>query len=132
MNSKQRRHFTSEQKLAIVKRHLVDKVPVSDICDEHQILATQFYQWQKQLFENGASAFEQKGQAAEAVQRRAASAREAPADSSRGLQRVHPHHRFGARSYYPRATVRSNAGTARLAQAGMSSAECSLVRQGGS
>ena len=61
MSGKQRRHFTAEQKLAIVKRHLVDKVPVSDLCDEHQILATQFYQWQKQLFENGASAFERKG-----------------------------------------------------------------------
>ena len=61
MSSKQRRHFTAEQKLAIVKRHLIDKVPVSDLCDEYQILATQFYQWQKQLFENGASAFERKG-----------------------------------------------------------------------
>lgn len=60
MSAKQRRHFTAEQKLAIVKRHLVDKVPVSDLCDEYQILATQFYQWQKQLFENGAAAFERK------------------------------------------------------------------------
>ena len=61
MSAKQRRHFTAEQKLAIVKQHLVDKVPVSDLCDKHQILATQFYQWQKQLFENGAAAFERKG-----------------------------------------------------------------------
>jgi hypothetical protein len=28
--------------------HLVDKAPVSDLCDEYQILPTQFYQWQKQ------------------------------------------------------------------------------------
>ena len=58
MSAKQRRHFTAQQKLAIVKRHLVDKVPVSDLCEEYQILANQFYQWQKQLFENGAAAFE--------------------------------------------------------------------------
>lgn len=60
-NAHQRRHFTPEQKVAIVKRHLVDGVPISDLCDQHHILPTQFYQWQKQLFENGATAFERKG-----------------------------------------------------------------------
>ena len=60
MSRKQRRHFDGAQKLAIVKRHLVDNVPVSDLCDEYHILPTQFYQWQKQLFENGAAAFERK------------------------------------------------------------------------
>lgn len=57
---RERRHFTSAQKAAIVKRHLVDKVPVSDLCDEHQILPTQFHQWQKQLFEGASAAFETK------------------------------------------------------------------------
>ena len=60
MNKQTRRHFDATQKLAIVKRHLVDKVPVSDLCDEYQIQPTQFYQWQKQLFEQGAAAFERK------------------------------------------------------------------------
>ena len=60
MSRKQRRQFDGPQKVLIVKRHLVGKVPVSDLCDEYQILPTQFYQWQKQLFENGASAFERK------------------------------------------------------------------------
>ena len=63
-NSRERRHFTAEQKVAIVKRHLLDGVPISDLCDQHQILPTQFYQWQKQLFENGAAAFERKGKPA--------------------------------------------------------------------
>jgi transposase-like protein len=63
-NSRERRHFTPQQKVAIVKRHLVDGVPISDLCDQHQILPTQFYQWQKQLFENGATAFERKGRPA--------------------------------------------------------------------
>jgi transposase len=56
-----RRQFTGEQKAAIVKRHLVDQVSVSDLCDEYKILPTQFYQWQRQLFENGASAVKQEG-----------------------------------------------------------------------
>jgi len=50
--------------VAIVKRHLVDGVPVSDLCDEHQLLPTQFYQWQKQLFEGGAAAFERSSRPA--------------------------------------------------------------------
>ena len=57
---RERRYFTGQQKAAIVKAHLVDGVPVSDLCDKHQIQPTQFYQWQKQLFENADAAFEQK------------------------------------------------------------------------
>ena len=60
MSGKQRRSFSAEQKVAIVKRHLVEGVPISDLCDEYQILPTQVYQWQKQLFENGAVAFERQ------------------------------------------------------------------------
>ena len=48
---RERRHFSAEQKVQIVKQHLVDAVPVSYLCDQHEILPTQFYQWQKQLFE---------------------------------------------------------------------------------
>jgi transposase-like protein len=59
-NSPERRHFTPQQKVAIVKAHLVDGVPISDLCDRHHLQPTQFYQWQKQLFENGAAAFERK------------------------------------------------------------------------
>ena len=29
-----RKRFTPEQKVPIVRRHLVEKVPVSDLCDE--------------------------------------------------------------------------------------------------
>jgi transposase-like protein len=57
-NSRQRRHFSPQQKVAIVKEHLVDGVAISDLCDRHHLQPAQFYQWQKQLFENGAAAFE--------------------------------------------------------------------------
>jgi transposase len=53
----QRKHYSPEQKVAIVRRHLLENVPVSDLCDEFDIHATQYYQWQKQLFENAAGAF---------------------------------------------------------------------------
>ena len=34
-----RRKYTTEQKVAIIRRHLVDKVPVSDLCEEYKIQA---------------------------------------------------------------------------------------------
>lgn len=53
-----RRTFTAEEKANVVKRHLMDKVPVSDLCDELKIQPTQVYQWQKQLFDNAPAAFQ--------------------------------------------------------------------------
>ncbi len=55
-----RKYLTPEQKVAIVRRHLLENVPVSDLCDEHGIHPTQYYAWQKQLFENASSAFERR------------------------------------------------------------------------
>jgi transposase-like protein len=52
---RERRHFSAAQKAAIVKAHLVDKVLISDLCERHEITPTQFYQWQKQLFEGAAA-----------------------------------------------------------------------------
>lgn len=49
---KKRKKHTSEQKAAILREHLVDKVPVSDLCDKHGIHPTIFYRWQKKMFEN--------------------------------------------------------------------------------
>lgn len=55
---RKRKNYTPEEKVAILKRHLVDKVAVSDLCDEYHLQPTVFYRWQKEFFENGASAFE--------------------------------------------------------------------------
>ena len=43
-------------------RHLVDKTPVSDLCDELGLHPTQFYTWQKQLTENAAVTFQTQRQ----------------------------------------------------------------------
>jgi transposase-like protein len=51
------RHRTPEQKLAILREHLVDRKPVSEVCEKHGVQPSLFYYWQKQLFENGGSAF---------------------------------------------------------------------------
>ena len=60
MSTRQRRQITGQQKVEIVKRHLVDGVTISELCEEYKIQPTQFYTWQKQLFENGEKAFERK------------------------------------------------------------------------
>jgi len=53
---KGRTNHTPEQKVAILRSHLLDKVPISTLCEEYGLQPTLFYRWQKQLFENGAAA----------------------------------------------------------------------------
>jgi transposase-like protein len=55
-----RKHFTAEHKMAALRRHLLEHVPVSSVCDEYGINPTVFYRWQKQLFEGGAALFESR------------------------------------------------------------------------
>ena len=50
---KPRKNDTPVEKVAILRRHLIDHAPVSDLCDEHPLSPTLFYTWQKQFFENG-------------------------------------------------------------------------------
>jgi transposase len=53
---KERTHYTAEEKVAILRRHLLDKVPVSDLYDELGLLPTVFYRWQKRVLrERGCS-----------------------------------------------------------------------------
>ena len=47
-----RRKYTVDQKVAILRRHLVDKVPVSQLCEEYKIQPSLLYQWQKAVFDN--------------------------------------------------------------------------------
>ena len=54
----ERKHYTAQEKVAILRRHLLDKVPVSQLCEEKGIRPTVFYRWQKEFFEHGAAAFE--------------------------------------------------------------------------
>jgi transposase len=65
--NKPRRHFGGTEKVAILKRHLIDKVPVSDLCDELDIYPNQLYGWLKEFFENGHVAFD-NGRKAKAIE----------------------------------------------------------------
>ena len=55
---KQRHNYTAEEKVAILRKHLIEKQPVSEICDKLDLQPTVFYRWLKEFFENGAAAFE--------------------------------------------------------------------------
>jgi transposase len=46
--------------VAILKRHLLEKVPISDLCDELHLSPSLYHQWQKQFFDQGTAAFERK------------------------------------------------------------------------
>jgi len=56
--AKDRRNFTGSEKLAILREHLIEKVPISEVCERHGLQPTVFYQWQKKLFEEGAALFD--------------------------------------------------------------------------
>jgi transposase len=58
MSKRTRRQHTAEQKAALLKRHFVEKVPVSQICEENQLQPSLFYYWQRQLLENVPAALE--------------------------------------------------------------------------
>ena len=62
---KPRKNYMPPEKVAILRRHLIDRVPVSDLCDEYQLSPTIFYAWQKLFFENGAQAFVRKNGSAD-------------------------------------------------------------------
>ena len=60
MSKKTRNRFSVPEKVAILRLHLLEHTPVSDLCDQHGIHPTMFYRWQKEFFENAAAAFEHR------------------------------------------------------------------------
>jgi transposase-like protein len=63
-----RRQYSPQEKVRILRKHLIEKTPVSDVCERHGLNPTVFYRWQKIFFENGAIAFERRSDAAERKQ----------------------------------------------------------------
>jgi transposase len=62
-----RKHYSAPEKVAILRLHLLEKKPVSDLCDQYGIHPTLFYRWQKEFFDNGAAAFENTGKRRKSV-----------------------------------------------------------------
>ena len=90
MSTPERRHFTPAAKVAILRKHLLEDKPVSEVCAEAGIAVTQFYTWQKVFFEQGTAAFEStrsKSAADDAkVRKIAAPGREAPTQARGALR----------------------------------------------
>jgi transposase len=53
-----RRSFSAPEKVQIVRLHLLEHKPISEVCDQYQLNPTMFYRWQKELFDHGAAAFD--------------------------------------------------------------------------
>lgn len=58
--SKERRHYRAEEKVNILKLHLVEKKPVSEVCEQFGLAPNLFYRWQQEFFQNGALAFDRR------------------------------------------------------------------------
>jgi transposase len=56
----QRRHHSAEDKLKLIRLHLIERQPVSKICEEAGVAPSLFHRWQEQLFTNGTLALENK------------------------------------------------------------------------
>ncbi len=56
--TRKRRHFSPEDKITIIRKHLVEGIPVSQVCREHDLSPNLFYGWQRELFENGHLVFQ--------------------------------------------------------------------------
>jgi transposase-like protein len=55
-----RRTFSADDEVRILREHLVEKVPVSQLCDRYGLNPNVLYRWQKEFFEQGATAFERQ------------------------------------------------------------------------
>jgi transposase-like protein len=60
MSKKSRHHLSAEQKAQLLRRHLVDKTPVADLCDESGLQPSVFYRWLQQLLANAPTALATK------------------------------------------------------------------------
>ena len=55
---KERRHWSADEKVKLLRRHLIEKIPVSKICEEAQLAPSMFHRWQEQLFQNATLALQ--------------------------------------------------------------------------
>jgi len=56
--SRKRKSYQAAEKVSIIRKHLIEKQSISDICDEYGIAPSVYYRWQKQFFEGGEKAFD--------------------------------------------------------------------------
>jgi len=61
MSNEKRRRFSPEQKVQIIREVLKNHIPVSEICQKYSISPNIYYRWEKEFFERGVDAFNNKG-----------------------------------------------------------------------
>lgn len=64
---KNRKRYTGKEKVAILRKHFIEKVPVSDLCEEYNVQPSNFYRWQKTFFEQGEIVFQHKSDSKDKV-----------------------------------------------------------------
>jgi len=55
--NRKRKQYRATEKVSIIRRHLIEKQSVADLCDEYGIAPSLYYRWQKQFFEGGEKAY---------------------------------------------------------------------------
>lgn len=60
MSNGSRRHFTPQQKVEIVRRHVVGKEAVSDLASQFQVQPSQIHGWVKLVLDQAEAAFQRQ------------------------------------------------------------------------
>lgn len=60
MTRKYKKRVNAETKIQALKEHVMDKKPISDICEKLDIQPSVFYTWQRELFMRGSALFDKK------------------------------------------------------------------------
>ena len=53
MTKNTRKKYQPEEKVSILRKHLLEGESVSDACDAYEVNPTVFYRWQQEFFEQG-------------------------------------------------------------------------------
>jgi transposase-like protein len=56
----QRKHYSSQEKVKILREHFEQNLSVPEICEKYRIHPNQFYRWKKIFFEKAAEVFSAK------------------------------------------------------------------------
>jgi transposase len=57
---RQRKHYTAEQKVMILRELLENNVPISQLAEKYEVRPNDIYNWKKKLFESATDIFTQK------------------------------------------------------------------------
>jgi len=57
---KQRKHYSPEQKVIILRELLENNVPISQLAEKYEVHTNDIYNWKKKLFESAAEIFGSK------------------------------------------------------------------------